>query len=125
MTPFVFRAPRIETDLPMQVGLQEIDTGKLIPGRLNTTAINFSEEGACLVFRTLSVNGKHFFFTTLNSDSYNLVLCPEKQDGSNGEFIIAARSLWMDSCEFENRSGFKIGVQFLQKQKEFFKQLQG
>jgi len=123
MVSFLFRTSRLDTELVMQVGLQEIQSGKLIPGQLTTTVVNVSQVGACLILPKLDINGKHLFFATLNSDRYNLFLRPEKQLREEDDFTIPAQSLWMDSCEYESRNAFKIGVQFLQKQKGFFRQL--
>lgn len=123
MASFLFRNPRIETNLVMQVGLQEISNGKMMPEQLTTTVVSFSHAGACLILYNLDVGGKHLFFTTLNSDQYHLFLRPAGNQDDMDETIITAQSIWMDSCEHEGKYAFKIGVQFLQKQTAFFKRL--
>lgn len=120
MVAFLFRMPRIERNLKMSVGLQDKHTGSALPGLINTTVINFSSQGACLILPTLAVNGKHIFYETLNSNSYNLLLYPHGGDGVESEFTIAARSIWMDSCEHLNKSAFKIGIHFLDSQKKLY-----
>ncbi len=123
MASFLFRSPRLKTNLTMQVGLQEISNGRLVPEQLTTTVVNVSNDGACLILYTLDVGGKHLFFTTLNSDQYQLFLRPEKEQGDSDDTIIIAQPIWMDSCEHEGKYAFKIGVQFLQKQTAFYKRL--
>lgn len=121
MAPFLFRSPRIEHHLIMRVGLQDMLTSISLPALITTTVINFSPEGACLLLPTLAINGKHLFYETLNSDSYNLLLHPGDVNGAEDEFTIAARSIWMDSCEHMGKPTFKIGIRFLQNQKELYK----
>lgn len=123
MKSFIFRDSRLETNLTMQVGLQKVSNGKLMPEQLTTRVVNFSYGGACLVLQNLDVGGKHLFFTTLNSDQYYLFLRRANTKDDSGDIIITAQSKWMDSCEHEGKYAFKIGVQFLQKQTAIFKQL--
>ncbi len=120
MIAFLFRAQRIECNLTMSVGLQDRHTGMPLPGVLSTTVINFSSQGACLILPTLAINGKHLFYETLNSDSYNLLLHPIVQDDVEAEFTIAARSVWMDSCKHMDKPAFKIGIDFLDSQKKLY-----
>jgi hypothetical protein len=124
MAPFFFRSHRIEHDLTMRVGLQDTQNGITLPGLLTTTVINFSPEGACLILSNLTIDGKHLFFSTLNSDSYHLVLYLKNQDDVEDEAMITAESIWMDSCEHQEKSAFKIGIRFLHNQKTLFQQLQ-
>jgi hypothetical protein len=105
----------------MSVGLQDMHTSISLPGLITTTVINFSPQGACLLLPTLAINGKHLFYETLNSDSYNLLLHPGDVNGAENGLTIAARSIWMDSCEHMGKSAFKIGIRFLQNQKELYK----
>ncbi len=121
MVPFLFRPPRIELHLIMRVGLQDMHTGIPLPGLITTTVINFSPQGACLVLPKLTINGNHLFYETLNSDSYNLLLYPEGRDGFDEELMIAARSIWMDTCEHMDKPAFKIGIHFLHNQKKLYK----
>jgi hypothetical protein len=121
MVHFLFRAPRIEYDLTMSVGLQDMITGIPLSGLISTTVINFSPQGACMILPKLTINGKHLFYSTLNSDSYNLLLYFYGQNGIEKELIIAARSVWMDICEHNGKPAFKIGIRFLHNQKDLYK----
>jgi hypothetical protein len=123
MVPFLFRPNRIKLHLIMRVGLQDMHTGIPLPGLITTTVINFSPQGACLVLPKLTINGNHLFYETLNSDSYNLLLHPGELNGVEDGSTIAARSIWMDTCEHMDKPAFKIGIDFLHNQKELFKLL--
>jgi hypothetical protein len=124
MVTFSFRPARIKKELAMGVGLQNIQTGECVPDLSTATVINFSPEGACLVLTKLIFDGKHLFYSTLDSDSYNLLLSPEAQnDDSDDAFSITAQSVWMDTCNFERQPAFKIGIRFLTKQNKVFKLL--
>lgn len=120
MTPFFFRSDRIEQDLVMSVGLRDIHAKKLLPDLISSTVINFSPGGACLIVPNLSINGRHLFFDTLNDNLYNIVLFSGVQHDIGNEFTITAKSIWMDSCEHENKPSFKIGIRFLHNQKRLF-----
>jgi hypothetical protein len=75
----------------MRVGLQDMHTGIPQPGLITVTVTNFSPQGACLILPNLTINGKHLFYATLNSDSYNLLLYLEGQNGIEDNLTIAAR----------------------------------
>lgn len=105
----------------MSVGLQDMITGIPLSGLISTTVINFSPNGACLILPKLSISGKHLFYSTLNSDSYNLLLYFEDPQDTEEEVIIAARSVWMDTCEHHGNPAFKIGIRFLHNQKSLYK----
>jgi hypothetical protein len=120
MVPFLFRSPRIEYDLIMSVGLQDMHTGAPLPGLITATVINFSPQGACLIVPKMTINGKHLFYTTLNNDCCNLLLYSESPNSVREEFTIAARSVWMDVCEHQGKPAFKIGIHFLHKQKDLY-----
>jgi hypothetical protein len=120
MVPFLFRSQRIEHDLNMQVGLQDILTGESLPDLLTTTVVNFSPQGACLILPNLIVNGQHLFYATLNKDRYNLLLYFDGRNEIEGEFTIAAEPIWMDTCEHLSKPAFKIGIRFLHNQKKLF-----
>lgn len=105
----------------MSVGLQDMITGIPLSGLISTTVINFSPDGACLILPKLLVSGKHLFYSTLNSDSYNLLLYFEDPHDTEEELIIAARSVWMDTCEHHGKPAFKIGIRFVHNQKNLYK----
>ncbi len=124
MDAFSFRPSRIKKEFAMCVSLQDIQTGECVADLSTATVINFSPEGACLLLTRLIFNGKHIFYSTLDSDSYNLLLSPEAQNnGSDDAFSITAQSVWMDTCNYERQPAFKIGIRFLKKQNKVFKLL--
>lgn len=120
MTVFPFRPPRIETSLPTLVQLQETSSGQPLSPKASATIVNFSTNGACLIVSQLIVDKQHLFYDTLDSDSCNLLLRTGETDKDSKTFTIGARSVWMDSCDFNGKPAFKIGVLFLKQQKELF-----
>ena len=120
MTVFSFRPTRIETALRIWLQLQDISSGQPLPHRTQATIINFSVQGACLAVANLLFDNTHLFYSTLDSDRYTLLLQFENSDDNKEFFSIAARSIWMDSCTFDGKPAFKIGIRFLQQQKEVF-----
>jgi hypothetical protein len=123
MVSFLLRSPRIEFELVMSIGLQDSRSGIPLPGQLAATVINFSARGACLIVPKLALNGRHVFYDTLNRDQYNLLLYLGGLESENEISTIAARSIWMNSCEQELQPAFKIGIQFLLNQNRLYKLL--
>lgn len=122
MVSFAFRDPRIETNIPVCLRLQENGTEHLHPGTANATIVSISKSGACLFIPKLFINGKHLFFTTLNS-THTMILQSEENTGKIKTFNISAQSVWMDSYEHDNRLCFQVGVCFTPPQKKLFQNI--
>lgn len=120
MNVFPFRPLRIETSLPTFVQLQETSSGQPLSARASATIVNFSAVGASLVVSQLILDKLHLFYDTLDSDTCNLLLHNGETEESKETFNISAKSVWMDSCDFNGKPAFKIGVTFLEQQKELF-----
>ncbi|MGW8193592.1 MAG: hypothetical protein ACWGOX_04935 [Desulforhopalus sp.] len=120
MAVFSFRPPRIETALKIWLRLQEVASGQPLPYRTRATIINLSVNGACLAVTNPLFDNTHVFYSTLDSDRYALLLQFDNSDGGKEQFSITARSVWMDSCTHDGKPAFKIGICFLQEQKEIF-----
>ena len=122
MVSFSFRETRIEIQLPVWLRLQADSSQKLHPGKVEATIINVSKGGACLLTPKLLIEGKHLFFTTLNS-SHTLLLQAHASLNELDDFNISARSVWMDSCEHLDQQFFKVGVSFTTPQKDFYESI--
>lgn len=120
MHVFPFRPPRVETSLPTSVQLQETSSGQPLSASANATIVNFSARGASLVVSQLILDKLHLFYDTLDSETCNLLLRTGETEKGRETFNISARSEWMDSCDFNGKPAFKIGVSFLQQQKQLF-----
>ncbi|MFT5729007.1 MAG: hypothetical protein ACI8PB_003170 [Desulforhopalus sp.] len=119
MVSFAFRTPRIETNIPVFLRLQENDTGHLHPGSVSATIVNISKNGAYLLIQKLFINGKHLFFATLNN-THVMILQSGENTGKIKNFNISAQSVWMDSYKHDNRLCFKVGICFTTPQKKLF-----
>lgn len=119
MVSFAFKTPRIETNIPVFLRLQENGTEHLHPGSVSATMVDISKSGACLLIPKLLINGKHLFFATLNS-THVMILQSEENTGNIKKFNISAQSVWMDSYKHDNRMCFQVGVCFTTPQKELF-----
>jgi len=117
---FSSRLVRLESEHRLGVRLQESESGKLLPGLFSGVMVNISQVGACIMVSKMLLDGKHLFFSTLDSDEYNLVLLIDKPASGDQSFVIPASSVWMDSCHHENAAAFKIGLCFHERQKELF-----
>lgn len=122
MVSFAFRSPRIDTNIPVWLQLQENGTEQLHPGTVSASIINISKNGACLRIPKLLINGKHLFFETLNS-THTMWVQSQEETEQVREFKISAQSVWMDSYEHHNRLCFKVGVCFITMQKKLFENI--
>ena len=121
---FFLKPAKIDGNLEVSIGLQDIYTGKIESAITRGILTDCSEEGGCLVLPRLLVDGKHIFFTTLNSERYHLVIGFDLFEEQDQDIEVTARSIWMDSRRRKNRTEFKLGIRFLDKQKNLFSQLQ-
>ncbi len=119
MVAFPFKKTRLSSNIPIWLSLQANSNQELHPGRIEATIINISKSGACLLTPKLMIDGRHLFFTTLNS-SNSLVLQSHESIDTIDDFSFTARSIWMDSCQHMDQHFFKVGVCFTTPQNQFF-----
>lgn len=120
---FFLKPPKIDGDLKVSIGLQDIHSGRIEPAICSGILTDCSEEGGCLLLSRLIVDGKHIFFSTLNSERYHLVIGFDQLASSEHQDGVVARSIWMDSRRRKDSTVFKMGIRFLNRQKDLFNQL--
>ncbi len=120
MSFFSPRSLRVESEHRVRVSLQDSISGELLPGSCFGVMVNISEGGACLVLSRMLLEGRHLFFSTLNTERNHLVLLIENPESGDETFTVSARSVWMDSCHYQNEAAFKIGLCFHDSQKKLF-----
>ncbi len=118
---FPARPVRLISECSVEIGLQERKGGRLLSCSCPGVMVDISEKGTSLVLFQMLLEGRHLFFSTLDNDQYDLVLSINNQETCGESFVIPARSVWMDSCHFNKRPAFKLGICFLEKQKKLFK----
>lgn len=124
MALFPIRLNRIKTNFEVLVHLQENNPRNVLNDNLVATAVNVSKGGACLIFPKIFLNGVHLFFSTLRNDTHTLILrCTNSTQETNGGYTILAQSVWMDSHDMDDGPAFKVGVRFIEKQKDLYDSL--
>lgn len=120
MRIYKFRDKRIRVGLEIEVSLQNRKSGSRAREHLPTMIINISQSGACIEIERVHLNGEHIFFTSMERGDNNLYLqgIPFK----DGSIDLAATAVWMDKGVGESRR-FRIGMKFLEQQKELFNYL--
>ena len=111
---------RVESEHRVKVSLQDNINKELLPGSCFGVMVNISQGGACLVLSKMLLEGRHLFFSTLNNEHFHLVLSIENPESGDDTFTVSARSVWMDSCRYQNTAAFKVGLCFHDSQKEIF-----
>jgi len=92
-----------------------------LPGSCSGVMVDISQEGVCLVLPQMLLEGKHLFFSTLNSDKYHLALLIDSPESDDEVISVSARSVWMDACQYKEEPAFKMGLCFNDRQKGLFK----
>jgi hypothetical protein len=112
---------RQEAEHKVRVRLQESKSGESLPGSCSGVMVDISQEGVCLVLPQMLLEGKHLFFSTLNSDTYHLSLIIDNPESDDEVISVSARSIWMDACNYKKEPAFKMGLCFHDRQKGLFK----
>lgn len=116
---FRFRSRRIHVDIPVSVSLQERDSERYLTGKSAGTIINISKGGVRLVVEQILFNGEHLFFTSQRDAGNYVVLLFEQVEEVECRYLCS--SVWMDSYNYRGKQCFKIGLQFLVKEKVLYR----
>lgn len=120
---FSRRPEKIETTLGVSISLQDAVTGEIHPAVLSGTVTECTEDGARLQLAKLMADGKHIFFSTLDSERYHLLLDFDLLAQIDQPTEVTAQSIWMDSGHQDNRIIFTMGIRFLENQKSLLDML--
>ncbi len=119
MSFFKIRSSRITVEIPVNIFLQERESGILsqvfIPGFL----VNVSKTGACIVVSRVMLNGDHIFFTTQDRKQHYLYM-PDVFVGDQKKYDLLGVSIWMDGCTFKDKPSFKIGMKLFQHKEKLY-----
>ncbi len=118
MRLFTLRGRRITVEVPVQVALQKRKNSAVTIKRQHGVVTNISKSGACIVVQSVVVEGEHLFFSA-QKDGDNYLYLAGLSMGSK-DFSVSAKVISMDTCTRNNTNGFKLGVEFVNEQKELF-----
>lgn len=115
---FSIRSQRIPVLIPVEIYLQNRNSANKTETHLSGNIVKISKGGACVVVEKIILDGEHLFFTTQEkAENYMFIAGADEQvAGLNA----LCKSVWMDGFTFKEKPSFKIGLQFLEEQKEFF-----
>jgi hypothetical protein len=116
---FKIRSPRVSVEIPISIFLKDRDSGVISRESLSGVLVQLSKGGARAVVSKVMLDGNHIFFSTLEHKRFYLYI-PSFSIGNQGKYELNAISAWMDSCIFDGQPSFKIGMNFLDQQKELF-----
>lgn len=123
MKLFKKRSQRITVDVTTRIYLQDKEDGSLSQSWQEGQLITISKDGASIVVDKVVLDGQHLFFAAQQQADKLLCL-----NNSINEIIdeapqLSAEAIWMDSCTFNGKSAFKIGLRFTGDQSELFEKL--
>lgn len=119
MVFFKMRSPRVSVEIPITIFLKDRNSGVLSKESLAGVLVQLSPKGARVVVQKVMLGGDHIFFSSQEKNRFYLCI-PELSIENQGEYEINAISVWMDGCVFDGNPSFKIGINFLDQQKELF-----
>jgi len=121
MPLFLPRARRIATETTVEVHLVATADGQILAGPVVGVLCDISVNGACIEIESPLVSGRHLFYDTLHDDSCCLVVEGVVVSRQTSTFSVAACSIWMNGTDEERPPGFRIGLRFIEPQKQLFR----
>ncbi len=117
---FTTRSERISVEFTTHIHLQKKENSKISTKSHQGTVVKISKTGACVVVDKVVLDGQHLFFNAQQQAENWLYFdhFPLNIDEENDHLI--AEAIWMDTCFYNNKSAFKIGVRFTEEKKELF-----
>ncbi len=103
-----------------RIYLKRKANGRISKSYQRGTVVSLSKTGASIVVDKMVLEGEHLFFNA-QTQGDNLLYLSDLSLDIGGEIEdLTAEAIWMDSCTYENKSAFKIGIRFTEEQKELF-----
>lgn len=117
---FTTRSERISVEFTTHIHLQKKENSKISTHCHQGTVIKISKTGACVVVDKVVLDGQHLFFNAQEQAENWLYLnnFPSNIDEENDH--LTAEAIWMDTCTYNNKSAFKIGIRFTEEKKKLF-----
>ena len=108
------RSNRYTEFLPITVTARANNNKQLVAGPLSARIVNVSSHGACLLLTKVMIQSYHFFHSTREDESVELVLHITLP--SHPEPIeIISKPVWLNASKLNDIKGFKMGVDFTSK----------
>jgi hypothetical protein len=117
---FTTRSERISVELATQVHLQNKKNSRISANCHQGTIIKISKTGACVIVDKVVLDGEHLFFNAQQQSENWLYLNNLTLNLDGEDDHLTAEAIWMDTCSFNNRSAFKIGIRFTEEKKDLF-----
>ena len=106
---------RITTVQNVELYLYDRNNDCLLPGRVTALVLDRSSQGVGLKFSQVLLDGKHLFYSALDSDTIFLTLVFQPSDDDDPEKMttLLARPVWFDRDMKDSTMPFRMGVQFV------------
>jgi hypothetical protein len=101
--------------------LVAVADGRVLAGPVAGVLCNISEMGACIEVESPLASARHIFYETLNDPGRSLVIEGVVPSKDPSLFSVTAFSVWMNTTEEERPPGFRIGLQFRERQAQLFR----
>lgn len=125
MKLFKTRSHRISVDIATRIYLQDKEDGSLSKNWQDGQLVTLSKEGASVIVDKMVLDGQHLFFAAQQQAEKFLYLSDLNGQTEDIQSQLTAEAIWMDSCTFNDKSAFKIGLRFTDDQKGLFETLKG
>lgn len=124
MKLFKTRSQRISIDIAARIYLQDKEDGSLSSNWQKGQVVTFSKDGASIIVDKIVLDGQHLFFAA-QQQAEKLLFLSHLENETRDDQQLTAEAIWMDSCTYNDKSAFKIGLRFIDDQKDLFESLKG
>jgi hypothetical protein len=106
--------PRISTRQDVELYLYDKSTDTQLTERVPARLSDLSKKGAGLKFTQVLIDGRHLFYTALDSETIFIgIIFRPMDDASEETPPLLARPVWLNRDMEDNIMPFRMGVQFI------------
>lgn len=109
------RHPRISIEHEINLHLYDLQTHSRLTGGLPALLADLSVQGAGLKFSQVLIDGRHLFYSALDSNTVGILLIFPPRENDSEEVEIAVRPIWFDRDMEDQITPFRMGVQFVEE----------
>jgi len=106
--------PRILVEQEIDLRLHDVSVNARLTGRVSALLIDLSRQGAGLKFSQILVDGRHLFYTALDSETIFLeIVLRSPDDTPEKTRPLLARPIWLNRDMEDSAMPFRMGIQFI------------
>jgi len=106
--------PRIQIEQDVDLRLHDLSGESRLTGRASARLVDLSRQGAGLKFSQVLIDGRHLFYTALDSATMVIEIAFRPTNDAPEEMPpLLAHPVWLDRDMEDSATPFRMGVQFI------------